>query len=70
MKRIILLIMIFLALTVSGCTGGGAEELFETARFEELQNSHDHAKKLYQEIIDKYPESDYAKKARERLNQL
>ena len=70
MKRIILIIMIFLALTVSACTGDGAEELFETAGFEELQNSHEHAKQLYQEIIDKYPDSDYARKGKNRLNKL
>ena len=69
MKRIILIMMIVLSITVSACTSGG-EELFETAKFEELQNNDEHAKQLYQEIIDKYPDSDYAKKAKDRLNQL
>ena len=70
MKRIILVLMIIIGLAVSGCSDNKAQELFETAKLEELQNSHEHAKKLYQEIIDKYPESDYAQKAKDRLNQL
>ena len=35
-----------------------------------LQNNREHATKLYQEIIEKYPESDYAKRAKERLSAL
>ena len=70
MKRVLVIMMLFFALTISACTGDGAKELFETAQFEELQNSHEHAKKLYKEIIDKYPNNDYAKKAQERLNNM
>ena len=43
------------------------EEIYEIAQFEELQKNQEHARKLYQEIIEKYPKSEYAKKAAERL---
>ncbi len=67
MKRILIISMMILSLALSGCTGGKARELYETAELEELQNSHDHAARLYQKILDKYPASEYAVKARERL---
>ena len=67
MKRKLIIIMMVFALASSGCTVGKAKELYETAKLEELQNSHDHAAKLYRKILDKYPDSEYAAKARERL---
>lgn len=67
MKKFILALLLFSALLLSGCTGNKAAELFETAQFEEVQNNKEHAMQLYDEIIRKYPDSDYAKKARERL---
>lgn len=50
-----------------GCFGNQAQEWFETAELEEIQNSPDHAQQLYQRIIEKYPDSDYARKAADRL---
>ena len=70
MKHFILILMIIFALGISGCSGNKAEELFETAKLEELQNNPEHASQLYQEIIGKYPESEYAKKAEDRLSAL
>ena len=69
MKYKILVLFLSVALVLSGCSDK-AKELFETAKLEELQNAPDHARKLYQEIVDKYPESEYAKKAKERLSAL
>jgi len=57
------------ALTI-GCSRGGAAELLETAQFEEVQRNLPHARKLYAEILEKYPDSDEAKAARERLAAL
>ncbi|UCD36628.1 MAG: tetratricopeptide repeat protein [Nitrospiraceae bacterium] len=57
-------------ITLAACTGHQAEELFKTAEFEELQNNREHARQLYEEIIQKYPESDYARKADARLSEL
>lgn len=45
-------------------------ELYDTAQFEELQKNKKHAAELYEEIIKKYPDSEYAKKAKERLSKL
>jgi outer membrane protein assembly factor BamD (BamD/ComL family) len=50
--------------------GDGAQEIFDTAELEELQNSPDRALILYQEIVDKYPSTPLAKKAKERIRAL
>ena len=70
MKRFILILVMIAGLSIAGCSGNNAKELFETAQLEELQNNHDHAIKLYREIIEKNPESEYAGKARKRLDVL
>lgn len=68
------LFMVMLALvslmSLSACTGQQAEELFKTAEFEELQNNPEHARQLYEEIIQKYPQSDYARKAEDRIAEI
>lgn len=63
--RLALLAILFF----TGCSGG-AEELFETAQFEELQKNRPHAIQLYREIVEKHPESPYAVTAKERLVEL
>ncbi|MCK4485180.1 MAG: tetratricopeptide repeat protein [Desulfobacterales bacterium] len=70
MRQIILILIIILATVLSGCSGDGAKQLFDTAKLEELQDNQEHATKLYQEIIERYPESEYARKAKERLSAL
>jgi len=66
-KTLLIIICIFF---MSACSGGGANELYETAEFEELQNNHKHALQIYEEIITKYPDTDFAVKARQRVNKL
>ena len=66
----IFVLLLSLALALSGCSANKAEELFETAKLEERQFNPEHASKLYREIVDKYPESEYAEKAKERLSAL
>ena len=70
MKRALIFFSMILAFAMSGCSGKKAEELFETAQFEELQKNHEHAKELYQEIVTRYPESKYSKRAQDRLTAL
>jgi len=70
MKKTLLILAIVLVLTLPSCSGKKAEEMYETAQFEELQTNYDHARQLYQEIIKKYPESEYAAQAADRLNAL
>ena len=65
-----LFLVALLILTGSGCTSDNAQALFDTAQFEERQNNPAHAKELYQEILTKYPNSEYARKAEERLREL
>jgi len=50
--------------------GGGAKELLDTAEFEELQRNTTHARELYQEIVQKHPDSPEAAKAKARLQAL
>ena len=65
-----IVLFLLLALALTGCSDHKAEELFETATLEERQNAPEHAMKLYQEILDKYPKSEYVLKAKERLSAL
>ncbi len=66
MRKLVLLGMVLLGL-MGGCAADKSQELFETAQFEEKQNNKEHARKLYQEIVDKYPDSPVAKQAEARL---
>jgi len=70
MKNIILILFVFLSFSLAGCSGGKAKELFDTAQLEELQNNTEHARSLYEEIIQKYPDTEFSQKAQERLNVL
>ena len=54
---------------LTACSGGPAE-LLDTAQFEERQFNTAHAMELYQELLDRHPNSDQAAVARERLKAL
>ena len=68
-KRMVILIVAF-GLALASCSGNNAEQLFETAKLEELQDNREHAKKLYQDIVNRYPDSSYAQEAKARLAAL
>jgi outer membrane protein assembly factor BamD (BamD/ComL family) len=70
MRQIIRVSTIILVTALSGCTGNGGQQLFDTAKLEELQDNREHARQLYQKIVDQYPETEYARKAQERLSAL
>jgi len=70
LRILLFLLMIAGSLAVSSCSAENGEGLYETAQFEELQNNPEHAGKLYKEIIEKYPESEYADKAKARISAL
>ena len=55
---------------LAACSGGGAAQLLETARFEEVQKNLPHARKLYREIVEKYPDGPQAAEARARLAEI
>lgn len=56
-------------LLLAAC-GTGPQELFETAELEMVQRNYPHAEQLYREIIDKHPNSEFAARARARLQEL
>jgi TolA-binding protein len=62
--------LVLAAVLVVVACGGGAKELLDTAEFEELQRNTTHARELYQEIVQKHPNSPEAAKAKERLQAL
>jgi outer membrane protein assembly factor BamD (BamD/ComL family) len=70
MKFLVIATLAIILLASSGCSSDKSKELFETAQFEEKQNNTEHAIKLYEEIIAKYPQSPLAKQAHERLDAL
>lgn len=69
MRRTRLAVICAAALALLGCSDK-AQELFETAQFEEKQHNREHAQQLYEQIVTEYPGSEQAKKAKERLAQL
>ena len=69
-KRCILIGIILLAFGLAGCSGESAKDLYDTAQLEELQKNRDHAIQLYEEILQNHPESEYAKKAEQRLTAI
>lgn len=70
MKRLLIILLLASAMGIHACSENGGKELFDTAKFEELQNNKEHARELYEEVMRKYPKSEYAKKAEESLREL
>lgn len=70
MKITRLMVLAFLGMALVACSNGKAQQLLETAQFEEKQHNKEHATKLYQEIVAKYPDAAQAKIAQERLQAL
>ena len=70
MMQVVRLLVLAAGCLLLACSDKQAQELYMTAQFEERQNNIQHAKELYQEIVTKYPKSDYAKDARARLQHL
>ncbi len=66
----VLIILGLLFALMVGCGGESPESLFGTAQFEEKQTNFTHAKELYQQIIREHPDSEWAKKAKERFKAL
>ncbi len=67
MKKIVAIMILLLFLTA--CSDKAAE-MYDLAKFEELQNNPEHAIQLYEKIVEKYPDSPKAKEAAERLDAI
>lgn len=67
MKRWMAVLLLTLFLVACSDRAG---ELYETAQFEELQRNIPNAVRLYRDILEKYPASPQAEKARARLAEL
>ena len=73
MKRGVIIVLVILGLlfsVIAGCGGESPESLFETAQFEERQTNVVHARELYQRIILEHADSEWAIRAKARLEQL
>ena len=70
LRKFIILLITTCSLAILACSGGNGEGLYETAQFEDLQSNPVHARKLYEELIEKYPDSEYAAKARDRISEM
>jgi len=70
MRKIVLLLVAATVMALAACAAEKGKEQFDTAQFEEKQNNREHAIKLYEEIVQKYPDSPIAAKAKERLASL
>jgi len=68
MKKYILILLAVCCTGLAGCSGDQGKQQLETAQFEEKQNNREHAIKLYEEVVSKYPGSPNAGVAQERLN--
>ena len=68
--KITFVAMVLFFVLLVGCGGESPDSLFETAQFEEKQTNFTHAKELYHEIIRDHPDSEWAKKAKERFDAL
>lgn len=70
MKKVIFPLFAAAILATAACSADNGKQQLETAQFEEKQNNREHAIKLYEEVVKKYPGSANAKTAQERLNVL
>lgn len=62
--------LFFFSLLACSNKEGQSQALYETAQFEEQQFNLKHAKQLYEEIIQDYPETSFASKAKTRLKTM
>ena len=72
MKAVTCTTLLLTLALLAGCASGEkkAAELLETARFEEKQSNLEHATKLYDEILKKYPSSPAAIEAAARMSEI
>jgi len=70
MKKYVLILLAVCCMALTACSNDQGKQQLETAQFEEKQNNREHAIKLYEEVVTKYPGTPNAKTAKDRLNML
>ena len=70
MKKYIWILLALCCSALAACSNDQGKQQLETAQFEEKQSNKEHAMKLYEEVVSKYPGTSNAKIAQERLNVL
>lgn len=70
MKKYVLILLALSCMALAACSNDQGKQQLETAQFEEKQSNKEHAMKLYEEVVTKYPGSPNARIAQERLNVL
>jgi TolA-binding protein len=68
MYKLLLLLITAFCFFFLNCSSeeGRARKLLETARFEEQQNNKSRAQKLYNEILEQYPDTEAAQELRDQ----
>jgi hypothetical protein len=69
MRQVVMVIMFGLLIT-AGCAKDGGQALLDTAQLELKQNNLEHAVQLYWQVLEKYPNSKYAKIANKQLVEI
>jgi hypothetical protein len=70
MNRLMSILMVISMFLVAGCSLDKGKELYDTAQFEEKQHNSEHACQLYEELVKKFPGTEFADKASQRLQIL
>lgn len=70
MKKCVLIVVAVFCTAIAACSSDQGKQQLETAQFEEKQHNREHAIKLYEEVVTKYPGSPNAKIAQDRLKAL
>lgn len=70
MKKSLLILLTLCCTAMAACTSDQGKQQLDTAQFEEKQNNKEHAIKLYEEVVSKYPGTPNATTAQERLKVL
>ena len=69
--KLLIALTLMLSLCLTGCPESSftdmGKSLYETGKMKELENNDEEARALYQEILDKFPDTHYADLAQTRL---
>ncbi len=70
MSRFVLTFILLSMMSSAGCSVDKGKDIYDMAQFEEKQHNNEHARQLYEEIAKKYPGTEFATKATQRLQEI